>query len=514
MHFQRKQISAPCIQIQNRSLCLIFAPKKNLPKVAAVAEMSGDPSSLEMAAVSPKSPGETRVRVSLHPPRDTISPTGPTTCVTKGERSSPTLPSSSHHEYHGSSSSKYVTSLPRRSGDIFAQGSFQSASPLSSPLSSLLAPIIKHAKAVMEHATSPSSLPDDFFREPRLLIPPKAYTVLPYGWYRARDENDSTFFYTASGETQWLRPTRPANEPLLTEHATRVVIGRSGSSDKTHNTEKSDIHLEGAHKGKGKRISPADGDNDESEETHEQKRKRVSDAQQTVFPDPRGTAIQHTSEPTLPDSRNAASHDKAVDTGLTNQKHPKVLLPRNDTRQASTTHNLAVLETNTRVAHSHMRAESKCRPDSLISKKQSSEIVVKLPPGEPAPSVVHRPSILRRRTTSESPSPDLDRRRKRVRFDRDMEIDIPSIRRVKPCFFWNHHNGPRCRHPGDVCRFNHVCSGCGSRSHARTHCDHTDERSKAFGRTTRAFSRLQPPPSPARESLDSEGRKADVYGRR
>jgi hypothetical protein len=181
----------------------------------------------------PKDPRETRARASLHPLRDIVSPTRPTTCITKGERSSPTLPSSSHHEYHGSSSSKYVTSLPRRSDDIFARSSFQSASPLSSPLSSLLAPLIKHAKAVMENATSPSSLPNDLFREPRLLIPPKAYTVLPQGGYRARDENDSTFFYTASGETQWLRPTRPANEPLLTEHATRVVIGRSGSSDKT-----------------------------------------------------------------------------------------------------------------------------------------------------------------------------------------------------------------------------------------------------------------------------------------
>jgi hypothetical protein len=224
--------------------------------------------------------------------------------------------------------------------------------------------------------------------------------------------------------------------------------------------------------------------------------------------------MQRTSEPTLPNSRNTASHDKAIDAGLTDRTHPNVRLPQNATRQASTTHNLAVLETNTRVEHNYMRAESKCRPSSPISKKQRSEIPVKLPPREPAPSVVHRLSILRRRTTSESPSLDLDRRRKRVRFDRDMEITRTPMRRVKPCFFWNHHNGPRCRYHGDVCRFNHVCSDCGSRSHVRTHCDHTDEGSKAFGRATCGMSRLQSPPSPARESIGSEGRKAGVYGRR
>ncbi|CAG5165309.1 uncharacterized protein ALTATR162_LOCUS6777 [Alternaria atra] len=88
--------------------------------------------------------------------------------------------------------------------------------------------------------------------------------------------------------------------------------------------------------------------------------------------------------------------------GLTDRKHPKVRLPQNDTRRVSPTHNLLVPETNTRVEHVYMWAENKCSSDSLISKMQRHEIVVKLQPKEPAPSAQIPTRTLATKETSDA----------------------------------------------------------------------------------------------------------------
>lgn len=42
--------------------------------------------------------------------------------------------------------------------------------------------------------------------------PPRPFNNLPAGWFQAKSDNGSTYFYTASGVTQWTRPTQPANQ--------------------------------------------------------------------------------------------------------------------------------------------------------------------------------------------------------------------------------------------------------------------------------------------------------------
>ncbi|KAF9732197.1 hypothetical protein PMIN06_011671 [Paraphaeosphaeria minitans] len=43
--------------------------------------------------------------------------------------------------------------------------------------------------------------------------PPRVFNTLPSGWFQAKSENGSVYFYTATGVTQWTRPTQPANQP-------------------------------------------------------------------------------------------------------------------------------------------------------------------------------------------------------------------------------------------------------------------------------------------------------------
>ncbi|KAJ4289551.1 histone methyltransferase set2 [Kalmusia sp. IMI 367209] len=43
--------------------------------------------------------------------------------------------------------------------------------------------------------------------------PLRPFNSLPPGWFQAKSENGATYFYTASGVTQWTRPTLSANQP-------------------------------------------------------------------------------------------------------------------------------------------------------------------------------------------------------------------------------------------------------------------------------------------------------------
>jgi hypothetical protein len=120
-----------------------------------------------------------------------------------GPVSGPASPaSSSHHSEDGTSPLKDATSLPGCGPETIAFG-----------------------------PPYPISLPSCFFREPRLSLLPASYTILPQGWYRARDENESTYFYTACGKAQWARPNQPASMTVSTERKREAHTAASSSSD-------------------------------------------------------------------------------------------------------------------------------------------------------------------------------------------------------------------------------------------------------------------------------------------
>ncbi|CAN9258262.1 unnamed protein product [Alternaria alternata] len=110
--------------------------------------------------------------------------------------------SSSHHSKDGTSPLQDATSLPGCGAEI-----------------------------IVFDPSYPISLSSSFFREPRLSLLPASYTILPQGWYRARDENDSTYFYTACGKAQWARPTQPASMAASTERKREAQTAASSSSD-------------------------------------------------------------------------------------------------------------------------------------------------------------------------------------------------------------------------------------------------------------------------------------------
>lgn len=56
--------------------------------------------------------------------------------------------------------------------------------------------------------------PAGFFNPPRPPHRPRPHpTPLPPGWFQAASENGATYYYNATGSTQWTRPTLPANQP-------------------------------------------------------------------------------------------------------------------------------------------------------------------------------------------------------------------------------------------------------------------------------------------------------------
>lgn len=73
--------------------------------------------------------------------------------------------------------------------------------------------------------------------------PPRQYNVLPAGWFQAKAENGTTYFYTATGATQWTRPTQPASQPKKEVQSLQDIIasitaeastpGKRGSASST-----------------------------------------------------------------------------------------------------------------------------------------------------------------------------------------------------------------------------------------------------------------------------------------
>lgn len=93
----------------------------------------------------------------------------------------------------------------RESGRIGREGRSRSRSRTRS-----LSPEIKKGPSA---PTGPrSNFPQRNFNTPRPNFPRRPFNPLPKGWF-ATQSNGNTYYYSASGQTTWVRPTAPAAQP-------------------------------------------------------------------------------------------------------------------------------------------------------------------------------------------------------------------------------------------------------------------------------------------------------------
>lgn len=410
--------------------------------------------------------------------------------------------SSSHHSEDGTSSLGDATSLPGYGAETIAFG-----------------------------PSYPISLPSSFFREPRLSLLPASYSVLPQGWYCARDENDSTYFYTACGKAQWARPTQPASMVVSAQRTREAGTAASSSSDIVQPAE-TVIPPESSFNNQSKEglAAPgnADGDGDAAEE---EKGREVGGEKEDGEIDEEADVeldIEHKGKE-REQARAAEDHDESVYKG---EGKEKVLEEEGDKDERQETGDSEPkrisLADNLKRKHISLADYQKRKQTTSLQESGlqdvrgiSAQRTVKCSRSDinntishekihdNVPSTMNRPSIPRRRNASESPPPA--RRDKRVRFD----FATKTGRRIRPCYFWNEGN---CWDLSD-CRYPHVCSGCGSRLHTRARCG--GNKGYGIAQPTNLRSQPRPPssrklltPSPPRESLGSKSSRKDVYGRR
>jgi hypothetical protein len=410
--------------------------------------------------------------------------------------------SSSHHSEDGTSSLGDAPSLPGCGAEIIAFG-----------------------------PSYPISLSSSFFREPLLSLLPASYTILPQGWYRARDENESTYFYTACGKAQWARPTQPARMAVSTERKREAQTAASSSNDIVHpgeivvQPESSCIN-----QSKEGLAAPGNGDGDgdaaeegEGREVAEEKEDGEIDEEAEVE-----LEIEHKGKE-KDQARAAEDHDKSAYKGKGKEKVLEEEENKYECEETGDSERKRIsLADNLKRKHISLADYQKRKQIPSVGKSELQDVrgisahrTVKCSRSatnntishnkihDNVPSTINRPSIPRRRNASESPPPA--RRDKRVRFDSVTKTG----RRIRPCYSWNEGD---CRNLSD-CRYPHVCSGCDSRLHTRARC----EGSKGYGiaQPTSLRSQPRPPssrkpltPSPPRESLGSKSSRKDVYGRR
>jgi hypothetical protein len=418
-----------------------------------------------------------------------------------GQASGPAPPaSSSHHSEDGTSPLKYVTSLPGCGAETIAFG-----------------------------PSYPISLPSSFFREPRLSLLPASYTVLPQGWYRARDENDSTYFYTACGKAQWARPTQPASMAASSECTREAQTAASSSSDIVHPGEMIVLPESSCSYQSNKELAAhKDGDRDgdaveerDGREVGEEKEDGEVDEEAELELEIEHKGKEKDQATAAEDHDKSAYKGKGKEKGLEAEKEDK---GESDETRDSERKRISLAD-NLKRKHISLADYQKRKQIPSVQESGlqdvrgiSAQRAVKCSRSDTnntishdkihdnVPSTISRPSIPRRRNASESPPPA--HRDKRVRFDFVTKTG-------RPCYFWNEGD---CRNLSD-CRYPHVCSGCGSRLHTRTRC----EGSKGYGiaQSTSLRSQPRPPssrkpltPSPPRESLGSKSSRKDVYGRR
>ena len=495
-------------------------------------------SSPEVAPMALKRSGDLRARISLRPPLERDNRMGPPTRVAKtsmpsrlgskasakkkardnaraarraeegrnnpsGQASGPAPPAlSSHHSEDGISPLKYATSLPGCGAEIIASG-----------------------------PSYPISLPSSFFREPRLSLLPASYSVLPQGWYCARDENDSTYFYTACGKAQWARPTQPASMAVSTGRKREAQTAAFSSSDVVHPGEIV-VPPESSCITQSKEglAAPEDGDRD-GDAVEERDGREVGEEKEDGEVDEEAELeleIEHKGKEK--DQATAAEdHDKSAYKGKGKEKVLEEEQNKYEFEESGDSERKRIsLADNLKRKHISLADYQKRKQIPSVQESGlqdvrgiSAQRTVKCSRSDTkntishdkihdnVPSTINPPSIPRRRNASESPPPA--RRDKRVRFDSATKTG----RRIRPCYFWNEGN---CWDLSD-CRYPHVCSGCGSRLHTRARCG--GNKGYGIAQPTNLRSQPRPPssrklltPSPPRESLGSKSSRKDVYGRR
>ena len=314
-----------------------------------------------------------------------------------GQASDPAPPvPSSHHSEDGTSPLDDATSLPECGAEIIAFG-----------------------------PSYPISLSSSFFREPRLSLLPALCVILPQGWYRARDENDSTYFYTVCGKAQWARPTQSASMAASSECTREAQTAASLPSDIVHPGEM--IVLPGsscsyqsnkelaAHKDKDgddnaveERESrevgeeKEDGEIDEEvEDKSEIARKGKEKEQARAAEDDDKSAYKGKGKEKGLEERDK---DESEETGDTERK--RISLADYQKRKQIPSVQESGLQDVRGISAQRTVKCSRSDTNNTISHDKKHDNVS---------STINRPSILGRRNASESPP--LVRRDKRVRFD-------------------------------------------------------------------------------------------------
>jgi hypothetical protein len=514
---------------------IVFDVLKSSPLPPPLPHDRDPSSSPEVASMALERSGNLTARISLRPAPERDNRMGPPTRVTKttmssrrpdskasvknnaraarrakerrnnpsGQASCPAPPvPSSHHSEDGTSPLDDATSLPGCGAEIIAFG-----------------------------PSYPISLSSSFFREPRLSLLPVSYTILPQGWYRARDENDSTYFYTACGKAQWARPTQPASMAASSECTREAQTAASSSSDIVRPDEIA-VPLKSSCNNQSKEGLAApgnsDGDGDAAEEGEGRKvggEKEDGEINEEAVVE---LEIEHKGK--KQDQATAAEdHDKSAYKGKGKEKVLEEKEDKDESEETGDSERKRIsLADNLKRKHISFADYQKRKKIPSVqesgfqdvrgisaqrtvkcSRPDTNSTVFNDKIHDNVPSTIHRPSILHGRNASGS-SP-LAHRDKRVRFDPVARTG----RRRRPCYFWNEGN---CWDLSD-CLYPHVCSDCGSRLHTRTRC----EGSKDYGIAQTASLRSQPrppsprrpsTPSPPRESLGSRSSRNDVYGRR
>lgn len=495
-------------------------------------------SSPEVAPMTLKRSGDLTARISLHPPPEIDNRMGPLTRVAKT-----TMPSRPGSKASTKNNARDNARAARRAEERRNNPSGQASGPAppvpsshnsednTSPLKDAPSLPGRGAEIIAFGPSYPTSLSSSFFREPRLSLLPASYTVLPQGWYRARDENDSTYFYTACGKAQWARPTQPASMAVSTGRKREAQTAASSSSDIVHPGEIV-VPPESSCNNRSKKglAAPGNGDGDGDAAEEREGREVGGEKEDGEIEEEAEVELEIEHKGKEKDQATAAAdHDKSAYKGKGKEKVLEEEQNKYEFEESGDSERKRIsLADNLKRKHISLADYQKRKQIPSVqesglqdvrgifaqrtvrcSRSDTNDTISQEKIHDNVPSTINRPSILGRRNASESPPPA--RRDKRVRF----ESVTKTGRRRRPCYFWNEGN---CWSLSD-CRYPHVCSGCGSRLHTRARC----EGSKGYGiaQPTSLRSQPRPPssrkpltPSPPRESLGSKSSRKDVYGRR
>jgi hypothetical protein len=307
------------------------------------------------------------------------------------------------------------------------------------------------AKIIAFGPSYPMSLSSSFFREPRLSLLPASYTILPQGWYRARDENESTYFYTACGKAQWARPNQPASMAVSTERKREAHTAASSSSDIVH-AEEIVVPSESSciNQSKEGLAAPGDGDGDGDAVEEGEGREVGGEKEDGEIDEEAEVELETEHKVKEKDQATAAEdHDKSAYKGKGKEKVLEEEEDKDESEETGDSERKRIsLADNLKRKHISLADYQKRKQIPSVqesglqdvrgisaqrtvqcSRSETNNAISHDKIHDNVPSTINRPSVPRRRNASESPP--LARRDKRVRFDSAAKTG----RRIRPCYF-------------------------------------------------------------------------------